>query len=169
MEATTRKPVKRKNTHGRLAVSLRGVRRDANFAGTYLASPIERVEAIRRGLPASLIVQTSEAMELPREQIYTLLQFPRATVTRKIAAKAVLSPEMSERLLGLRKLIGQVEVMVRESGSPDGFNAAKWTAQWLNEPAPALGGQPPKAFMDTAEGQDIVANLIARMQSGAYA
>jgi uncharacterized protein (DUF2384 family) len=108
-------------------------------------------------------------MNLPREQIYNFLKFPRATVTRKIASKAVLSPEMTERLLGLRKLIGQVEVMVSESGTPDGFSAAEWVAQWLNEATPALGGRPPRELMDTTEGQEIVSGLIAQMQSGAYA
>jgi putative toxin-antitoxin system antitoxin component (TIGR02293 family) len=140
-----------------------------SFSGAYLASPIERVEAIRRGLPASVIVQTGEAMNLPREQIYTILHLPRATVSRKISSKTVLSPEMSERLLGLRKLIGQVEVMVRESGRPDDFVAAHWVAQWLTEPSAALGGRKPRDFMDTAEGREIVSSLIARMQSGAYA
>jgi putative toxin-antitoxin system antitoxin component (TIGR02293 family) len=140
-----------------------------SFAGAYLASPIERVETIRRGLPASVIVQTGKAMNLPREQLYTILHFPRATATRKIASKAVLSPEMSERLLGLRKLIGQVEVMVRESGNAEGFSAAQWVAQWLSEPSPALGGRQLREFMDTAEGREIVSALIARMQSGAYA
>lgn len=169
MEAIARKSPKRKSTHTRPTTTTRSLKGIESFANTYLASPIERVEAIRRGLPASVIVQTSKAMNLPREQIYTFLHFPRATVARKIASKAVLSPEMSERLLGLRKLIGQVEVMVRDSGNTEGFNAAEWVAQWLNEPLPALGGQPPKDLLDTAEGQDIVSGLIARMQSGAYA
>ncbi len=33
----------------------------------------------------------------------------------------------------------------------------------------ALGGKRPADLMDTAEGQAIVSNLVARMQSGAYA
>lgn len=169
MESAVRKTAKRTSTGGRSAAVARGTKGVESFASTYLASPIERVETIRRGLPATAIVQTSEAMNLPREQIYNFLHFPRATVTRKIAARAVLSQEMSERLLGLRKLIGQVEVMVRESGNPKGFNAAEWVAQWLSTPSPALLGQPPRAFMDTAEGQELVSGLIARMQSGAYA
>jgi uncharacterized protein (DUF2384 family) len=34
---------------------------------------------------------------------------------------------------------------------------------------PALQGRRPAEFMDTAEGQAIVANLLQRAQSGAYA
>lgn len=151
--------------------AVEGVRKVSieSFAGAFLASPIERVEAIRRGIAANVVVQTGKAMNMPSEQLFTILRLPRATVNRKISAKAALSPEMSERILGLRKLIGQVEVMVRESGNPEGFNAAQWVAHWLGEPSPALGGSPPRELMDTVEGQEIVAGLVARMQSGAYA
>jgi putative toxin-antitoxin system antitoxin component (TIGR02293 family) len=175
MESAVRKPAKssKRSASNAPLAKMTAIGRSAadieSFAGAYLASPIERVETIRRGLPASVIVQTGKAMNLPREQLYTILHFPRATVTRKIASKAVLSSEMSERLLGLRKLIGQVEVMVRESGNSEGFSAAQWVAQWLNEPSPALDGHKPRDFMDTAEGQEIISALIARMQSGAYA
>ena len=36
-------------------------------------------------------------------------------------------------------------------------------------PSPALGGDKPADYMDTIEGQRIVSNLLAMMQSGAYA
>ena len=39
----------------------------------------------------------------------------------------------------------------------------------LERPLAALGGQCPSSLMDTAEGQSIVANLLARLQSGAFA
>jgi uncharacterized protein (DUF2384 family) len=51
----------------------------------------------------------------------------------------------------------------------DGFPAAKWVAQWLKQPQPALGGKPPKSYLDTADGRDMVRNLLAQMESGAYA
>ncbi|CAK0780921.1 Prs ADP-ribosylating antitoxin [Gammaproteobacteria bacterium] len=166
MESTVRKTTKASRSGGSaIAPSAAPI---LGFAGVYLASPLERVETIRRGLPASVVVETGEAMNLSRERLYTLLDLPRATLARKISAKALLSPEMSERLLGLHKLIGQVEVMVRQSGDPEGFGAARWVAEWLSQPSPALGGRQPGELMDTVEGQEIVSGLIARMQSGAY-
>lgn len=140
-----------------------------SYSGTFLASPIERVHLIREGIPATALVETGAAMKMPREQLYGLLHFPRATVSRKISNRQKLSPEMSERILGLRKLIGQVEIMVGQSGAPEGFSAAEWVAHWLGEPLPALGGQKPGDLMDTREGQELVADLLAKMQSGAYA
>ncbi|MCY1243257.1 hypothetical protein D9M72_562650 [compost metagenome] len=59
--------------------------------------------------------------------------------------------------------------MVETSGNPDGFDAAAWMAQWLDQPLPALGERRPAELMDTAEGQAIVSNMLSRAQSGGYA
>lgn len=93
----------------------------------------------------------------------------RATVDRKVRQQKRLSPEETERVLGVATLVGQVERMVQESGTPDGFDAAVWTAAWLDRPHPALGGARPATLMDTAEGRTLVSRVIAQMQSGAYA
>lgn len=134
----------------------------------YLATPTERIEAIRHGLPAALFTQTVKDMDTRNENLSAILRLPRATIGRKLQENGLLSSDMSERLLGLRKLIGQVEVMVQQSGVPEGFSAAKWVAGWLEEPSPALGGTRPADFMDTVEGQELVSRVVARMQSGAY-
>lgn len=139
------------------------------FKAAFLASPIQRVEIIRHGMPATGFVDTSKAMGVTKEYLYASLKVPRATVSKKIASNAPLSSETSERLLGLQKLIGQVQVMVEESGDPEGFNAAEWLARWMDTPVPALGGKLPSSFMDTIEGQELISRLLAQMQSGAYA
>ena len=69
----------------------------------------------------------------------------------------------------MARLVGQVQAMVNESGDPTAFNAAEWVARWLEDPLAALGGQRPAELIDTAEGQAIVSNLLARIQSGAFA
>jgi len=72
-------------------------------------------------------------------------------------------------VLGMGRLVGQVQRMVEESGRPEGFDAAAWVARWMERPVPALAGRRPAELMDTAEGQALVANVLARAQSGAYA
>ncbi|MNW01193.1 hypothetical protein D3C71_1967940 [compost metagenome] len=59
--------------------------------------------------------------------------------------------------------------MVETSGNPDGFDAAVWVAQWLDQPLPALGERRPAELMGTAEGQAILSNMLSRTQSGTYA
>jgi uncharacterized protein (DUF2384 family) len=80
-----------------------------------------------------------------------------------------MSTAESERVIGLSKLIGQVPAMVAESGDPEGFDAAKWFAAWIAEPAPALGGRKPEELLETADGREAVSKLLAQMQSGAFA
>ena len=62
-----------------------------------------------------------------------------------------------------------MQVMVDESGDPEGFDAAKWVSSWLERPLPALGNRTPAEFMDTSEGQQVVANLLASARSGVFA
>jgi hypothetical protein len=58
--------------------------------------------------------------------------------------------------------------MVARNGAT-GFNAAKWLGAWLNSPLPALGGVRPGSYLDTMTGQELLGELIAMTESGAYA
>ncbi len=140
-----------------------------HFAEIFNADPIERVKLVKDGVPASVVETLAKRMAMPKERLMATLGLARATVDRKVRENKRLSPDESSRVLGMARLVGQVQVMVEESGRPEGFDAAAWVARWLDRPLPALAGQRPAELMDTAEGQGIVANLVARMQSGAYA
>jgi putative toxin-antitoxin system antitoxin component (TIGR02293 family) len=135
----------------------------------FRASDLERINLIRAGVPASYLSVIGQQMEIPQERLFATLSLPRSTVGKKIRGKQVLSADQSERVLGLERLIGQVEVMVEESGNLAGFNARRWLAEWLEQPLPALAGAKPADFMDTMEGQQLVSRLLAQSQSGAYA
>lgn len=65
--------------------------------------------------------------------------------------------------------MGQVEQMVRESSDAEGFDAGKWVAGWLSQPLPALDRKSPATLMDTSEGRALISDLLAQIQSGAYA
>lgn len=77
--------------------------------------------------------------------------------------------EAADPSLGIQTLVEMVQTMVKESGDPEGFDARLWVTTWLAQPLPALGGKTPASYMDTAEGQKLVAELLAMSQSGAYA
>ena len=140
---------------------------------SYLAvsqsNPMDRIELVKAGLPAGVLVTLASSMGVPRDQVFRWVGIPRATANRKIKAGERLNQDESERVLGLIKLIGQVERIVSESGDPKGFHPAQWTARWLAIPLPALGGRLPGDFMDTFEGRTLVSGLMAQIQSGAYA
>ena len=73
-----------------------------------------------------------------------------------------------ERLLGVQRLIGQVDALVREAGEPGaGFDAARWFARWMADPVAALGGLAPQQLLDTADGREAVSTRLYQMTSGA--
>ena len=144
-------------------------------AQTYLLSPVERAQRVKQGVPARELVAMSQAMGLPREQLMRALGLARSTVERKIAQRGTLSQPEGERLIGLERLIGQVDAMVRDSAADDAangaadFDAARWFARWMAEPVAALGGMAPQDLLDTADGREAVSTLLLQIQSGVYA
>ena len=140
-----------------------------DFVTAYRADPMEQVRLVKQGMPARLVEPMARRVSMSKERLAGTLGLARATVDRKARENKPLSPDESSRLLGMARLIGQVQAMVEESGRPEGFDAATWLSHWLERPLPALDGRPPAELMDTAEGQRLVAALVSRMQSGAYA
>lgn len=135
----------------------------------YRSNPEARIAIIRTGVPAATVDQLSTAMNTTKEFLLSSLGLPRATISRKEKTNMALSSDETERLLGVASLIGKVQAMVEESGNPSGFDAARWLAEWLAKPLPALGGATPGSYMDTFEGQKLVSDLLGMSQSGAYA
>lgn len=133
------------------------------------SDPQQKIDAIRRGIPAMRLDQLAVRMGTSKEFLIRSLRLSRATLNRKERTSTLLSSEESERLLGIENLICAVQSMVEQSGNPDGFDAARWLGGWLPAPLPALGGATPGSYMDTIEGQNLVADLLAMTQSGAYA
>jgi putative toxin-antitoxin system antitoxin component (TIGR02293 family) len=138
-------------------------------ANLYRLDPHTRIAAIRQGIPASTVGELSSTMGMSKELLLGSLGLSRATISRKEKDGTALSKDESERVLGVASLIGKVQTMVEESGDASGFDAARWLANWLAKPLPALGGATPASYMDTFEGQKLVAELLSMIQSGAYA
>lgn len=155
--------------NSRTAAQAQDLRRLLPLSSLYTRDAMERVRLVKRGVPAQFLVVLADDMAISKEKLYSTIGVARATADRKIREQTLLSPDESERALGIARLVGQVDQIVRESGSPEGFDAARWTAAWLDRPHPALGDVRPGTLMDTAEGRGIVSDLVAQMQSGAYA
>lgn len=135
----------------------------------YDMQPVDRAGLVKSGVPSKMVGLISTDMGMSKDRFVKITGLSRATTNRKIASKTDFSVDESERLVGLIKLIGQVESIVRESGVPEGFRAAKWFSDWIEQPAPALGGLKPEEFLDTSDGREAVSRLLSQIQSGAYA
>ena len=123
-----------------------------HFEQAYRAAPIVRIDMIKRGVPATLVVELAAQLCISKEQLCRTLGLARATIDRKVREASLLSPDETSRVLGLSRLVGRVQAIVEDAGSVADFDAAVWAATWLEQPLPALGGQRPAEWMDTAEG-----------------
>jgi putative toxin-antitoxin system antitoxin component (TIGR02293 family) len=135
----------------------------------YHTSVVDRVSLVKAGVPAKYVKVLSTRMKMPMERFYRTLGLARPTVDRKVRLSKLLNPDESERVVGIARLVGQAQSLVKESGGPEEFDAATWVSAWLDRPLPALGGKPPGEFMDTADGRMLVADLLSQEQSGTYA
>jgi putative toxin-antitoxin system antitoxin component (TIGR02293 family) len=143
-----------------------------NFLELYQTTPVDRIGLIRSGVNAADFKAFVSRLDIQQEKVFTMLDIATATVNRKASRNESLSREDSEKVVGMAKLIGQVEAMLEESGDPalmKDFDAARWLTHWMEEPIPALGGASPSEYMDTIEGQEMISRLLATMQTGAYA
>jgi len=139
------------------------------YMDMYRASPVDRVGFIKKGVPARMVKLFITELHIDQKVMFDALNLKTATVNKKAAKNQALSTEDSERVVGLVKLVGQLEAMIEESGDPEDFDAPEWLSTWLLEPLPALGGVKPIDLLDTMEGQAMVAQALAQIQSGAFA
>ena len=133
------------------------------YLDIFEASPMQRIQQIRTGVKRTHIRELARSLGLQENVVLSDLNID------SLAAKHIIPPEFSERIIGLMAMIGQVESMTRRLNPSADFDAAKWLGTWLNSPLPALGGLRPGSFLDTMVGQGLLANLIAMTESGAYA
>ena len=143
--------------------------RNADYLSLYKEDPLAQVRLVKQGVAPKVIDGLAGGMNVSRDKLLDTLGLKRETIRRRTLKDEALSTEESSRVLGIGRLIGQVQAIVEASGNPEGFDAAAWVGNWLDRPLPALGGQRPAELMDTAEGQAVVASMILRSQSGAYA
>ena len=140
-----------------------------SYLGVYRASPFERIEMIKGGILAAEVKRVFAALAIGQGAGFRALGLSPATVNKKAKQEQILSRGETERVIGIVKLVGQLESMLQESGNPQGFDAPAWMARWLKEPLPAFGGVRPVDLIDTMEGQALVSAALTQMQSGAYA
>ncbi len=139
----------------------------------FKTSALERDSFAREGVPVGYVEDLADRLGESRSKLYILLRIPRATAARKKSEDARLNVDSSDRVIGFAKLIGQVETIIQESGiqdsgESDGFDAAQWLKGWISRPLAALGNRRPDEFMDTSDGREMISQILARSQSGAY-
>jgi putative toxin-antitoxin system antitoxin component (TIGR02293 family) len=133
------------------------------------ATPLaQRAALIRQGVPAAWLREIEISTGLSRASLCRLLGLKVSTINRRLQHRQRLSPDESERLMGMHRLIGQVQALVRDCGTDPAFDAAAWFIGWMQRPNQALGDAPPADFLDTADGRAQISALLGAMRSGSY-
>lgn len=142
----------------------------ANYlSSVYKTTLVERVGLIRAGIPAGYFYETAQAMGVSLANLSQSLGISLSLVySIKSRGSASQKKSLSNQIIGIQLLIGQVQNIVEECGDPEGFNAAKWFGDWAFSHNSSLGGECPADYFDTVAGQEVIANLISAIRHGVY-
>jgi len=140
-----------------------------DYGVVWLAPAIDRIRAVEAGVPSEFLTALATEMDVPQNTLYGWVGIAPVIVKRKLNSRKPLNLNDGERALGIARLVGQVETLIRASGDKNEFDAKRWIAQWLGQPNPALGGQPPGRYMNTAAGCSMVSDLISLAAGGGFA
>lgn len=69
----------------------------------------------------------------------------------------------------MERLLVEVERLMAGQPASVRFDSRDWLNQWLSTPCPGLGGEQPKAWLDTPERLSVVERLIGRMDGHSVA
>ena len=122
-------------------------------------SPMKVISAIEAGLPFSRFDDLRASIELPANQLATIIKLPVSTLARK-KKSGQLTSDQSERLVRLARIMELAFELFE--GDAD---AAR---RWLKAPRDVLGGNTPLQMVATEIGAREVENLIDCLQDGVF-
>lgn len=119
-------------------------------------SELELAEMVREGLPAAALEYLLSRDWISTMDLYRIVGSPR-TLQRKRSAKGTLSPEESDRLARMARLITRAE---------EAFADPEKAHRWLGRENRALAGHRPIALLDSDAGARAVERVLGRIEHG---
>ena len=114
---------------------------------------------VREGIPARAVTRVVE-LGFNGQSVYSSIG-SRTTVQRKIKGNERLTPEESDRLLRLTRIIGQATMT---------FGSEEKARHWLERPTKAFGGnEAPFSLLDTDQGAQLVEERLVQIAHGMFA
>ena len=121
-------------------------------------SDLEWVKAVENGLPTEALESAVEQGVLSWQDVQEYV-IPRRTLSRRKERGHSLTPDESDRLLRLLRVIAKAE---------DTFQNEEKARRWLRKPNRALGGDVPLELLRTESGARLVKQIIGRIAHGVY-
>ena len=115
-----------------------------------------RIKLVRAGMPANVLVFTSEYFDMPRAQFVKIMGMSPATAERKIKNRSLLGPIESERLERLAIIESQAEKVFGDAGK---------AKNWLTQKNLTLGNTP-LSMLDTETGAGEVRKVLGAIAYG---
>jgi len=125
--------------------------------------------AAHADVPALTLEIIAEDLGVPSHRVANWLGLSSRAMSRKVRLRRNLSVSESERVLALARIIGQLASTDASSDAQALEAVLRWLGSWFERPVPALAGLPPSAFMDTAEGRQLVSLTVTQILVGSYA
>ncbi|MRW91812.1 DUF2384 domain-containing protein [Duganella sp. FT80W] len=115
------------------------------------------IEAIRTGLPASLLKDAGQYFAVPTQRIRTILKLPETTAHSLIKRGALMDAAASERIWRLADLMHFAQEVFEDD------EAAK---NWLRTPSLTFLNVAPMDYLDTEPGAIAVRQVLNAIATG---
>jgi len=123
-----------------------------------LTSDLDLAAAIHEGLPTRAVDAVLAAGLLEPAELYQLV-IPRRTLAHRKEKRQRLTPEQSDRLTRVVRVIARSEEALGDETR---------AARWLRKPSRALAGRRPIELLDSDVGARMVEQLLTRIEHGVY-
>ncbi len=137
-----------------------------SYVELYQMSQFDYLQRVIDGVSSQAIPDLVFDMGVSQTLICKMLGLSPSTISRKVSAGQRLSTTEGEIILGIGKLIGQIQVILEECGDPERFNPATWLSSWVLTPLPALQGEKPEKYLGSINGQQFLSTIIAKAING---
>jgi len=123
-----------------------------------LTSDLDLAQAIHDGLPTRAADAVLASGLLEPAELYELV-IPRRTLAHRKEKRQRLTPEQSDRLARVVRVIARAEEALGDEDK---------AARWLRKPNRGLAGRHPIELLDSDVGARMVEQLLTRIEHGVY-
>ena len=116
-----------------------------------------RIDVIRSGVPARVVDDIVEYLDIPKHVIFGVLHTPESTAHKLIKDNRPLDSAASERVVRVADIIRAAE---------ETFGGRSAATRWLRTGNLGLGGATPLSMLDTEPGAGEVRRILSSIDYG---
>lgn len=132
------------------------------YIDLYQMPQFDYLQHVIDGVSSQAIPDLVFDMGVSQSSICKMLGLSPSTISRKVRTGQCLSTTEGELVLGIAKIIGQLQAMVEDCGDPENFDPATWLISWVQAPLPAIQGEKPEKYLRSIHGQQFLSTMIGK-------